>query len=108
MEYQPRRKGKEKAPSSPSVDNPFISQYRPPPGETEEERIRRARAAQDAQRVSKEIDESLLETKKYLDRRRRGLRLLLLGACRVDLNLSRSLAQMLYFLGQAEAGKVNG
>ncbi|KAL0576187.1 hypothetical protein V5O48_005785 [Marasmius crinis-equi] len=78
-EAQLRRKGKEKASISPSIDNPFIAQFRPPANETEEERIRRARAFQDAQRVSKEIDESLQETKRHLDRRRRGLKLLLLG-----------------------------
>ncbi|KAF9259456.1 P-loop containing nucleoside triphosphate hydrolase protein [Marasmius fiardii PR-910] len=74
-----RRKGKGKVSPGELSDNPFIVQYKPPPGETEEERIHRVRKFQDAQRVSKEIDESLQEAKKLLERRRKGLRLLLLG-----------------------------
>ncbi|KAF5376765.1 hypothetical protein D9757_009474 [Collybiopsis confluens] len=60
-------------------ENPFITPLNPPANETEEQRILRARTLQDAQRVSKEIDESMQETKRKLDRRRRGIRILLLG-----------------------------
>ncbi|KAJ3980891.1 heterotrimeric GTP-binding alpha subunit [Lentinula detonsa] len=62
-----------------SSENPFIVALRAPANETEDERIRRVRALQDAQRVSRQIDESLQETKRILERRRRATRILLLG-----------------------------
>ncbi|KAJ3782383.1 heterotrimeric GTP-binding alpha subunit [Lentinula aff. detonsa] len=62
-----------------SSENPFIVAFRAPANETEDERIRRVRALQDAQRVSRQIDESLQETKRILERRRRATRILLLG-----------------------------
>ncbi|PBK61171.1 G-alpha-domain-containing protein [Armillaria solidipes] len=49
-----------------------------PPNETEEERTRREQESQDAQRISREIDEHLLETKKMLERRKRAIKMLLL------------------------------
>ncbi|KAG7085387.1 hypothetical protein E1B28_002950 [Marasmius oreades] len=79
MSIQTRRNGRGKASSSELHDNPFIVQYKPPSGETEEERIRRIRKFQDAQRASKEIDEGLQEAKKLMERRRKALKLLLLG-----------------------------
>ncbi|KAJ3839894.1 heterotrimeric GTP-binding alpha subunit [Lentinula raphanica] len=60
-------------------ENPFIVAFKAPANETEEERIRRVRAFQDAQRVSRQIDESLQEAKRILDRRKRATRILLLG-----------------------------
>jgi guanine nucleotide-binding protein alpha-1 subunit len=87
MDSLSRRKGKERAVLDQSVENPFIVRLKAPVGETEEERIRRVRALQDAQRVSREIDESLQEAKKQLDRRRRGIRILLLGACSTSLQV---------------------
>ncbi|KAI3614927.1 acetamidase formamidase [Moniliophthora roreri] len=75
----PNYVGKEKAIADHTAENPFIVRLRAPVDETEEERIRRVRALQDAQKTSREIDESLQESKKHLDRRRRGIRLLLLG-----------------------------
>ncbi|KIK58525.1 hypothetical protein GYMLUDRAFT_45166 [Collybiopsis luxurians FD-317 M1] len=73
-----RTRQKQRA-SMDSFENPFITPFKPPENETEEERIHRARALQDAQRVSREIDESLQETKRLLDRRKKGMRILLLG-----------------------------
>ncbi|KAF9061564.1 G-protein alpha subunit [Rhodocollybia butyracea] len=67
-------------PASMSLsENPFIGTLKPPANETEEERVQRARALQDAQKVSRQIDESLQETKRLLDRRKNGIRILLLG-----------------------------
>lgn len=60
-------------------ENPFIVTFKAPANETEEERASRARALQDAQRVSRQIDESLQETKRLLDRRRKAVKILLLG-----------------------------
>ncbi|KAJ3891986.1 G-protein alpha subunit [Lentinula edodes] len=60
-------------------ENPFIVAFKVPANETEEERVHRARAFQDAQRVSRQIDENLQETKRNLDRRKRAIRILLLG-----------------------------
>ncbi|KAK0202281.1 heterotrimeric GTP-binding alpha subunit [Desarmillaria ectypa] len=50
-----------------------------PPDETEEQRANRLKELQDAQTVSREIDEHLLETKKMLERRKRAIKMLLLG-----------------------------
>jgi len=49
------------------------------PDETEEEAHARVQAMQDAVKTSKEIDQWLLEGKKALERRRRGVKILLLG-----------------------------
>jgi guanine nucleotide-binding protein alpha-1 subunit len=64
-----------------SSENPFIATFKPPANETEEERTHRVRTFQDAQRISRQIDENLLETKKKLDKRSKGTRILLLGEC---------------------------
>ncbi|KAK0214670.1 G-protein alpha subunit [Armillaria nabsnona] len=50
-----------------------------PPNETKEERTRREQEFRDAQRISCEIDEQLLGTKKMLQRRRGAVKMLLLG-----------------------------
>jgi guanine nucleotide-binding protein subunit alpha len=75
-------KSKEKGSSrSDKPSNPFLSKQwnGSNPNETEEEAQARLRQLQEAQRVSKEIDHSLGETKKAMEKRRRGVKILLLG-----------------------------
>ncbi|THU96803.1 G-alpha-domain-containing protein [Dendrothele bispora CBS 962.96] len=79
MDSFTRKKGKERAQDTESVDNPFIVRFKAPANETEEERIRRVRAFADAQKVSKQIDENLAESKKKIDRRKKAMKILLLG-----------------------------
>lgn len=64
-----------------TVYNPFHgpTNLLGPPNETEEDRTRREQESQDAQRISREIDEHLLETKKSLEKRKRAIKMLLLG-----------------------------
>ncbi|PBK60256.1 heterotrimeric GTP-binding alpha subunit [Armillaria solidipes] len=64
-----------------TVYNPFHgpTNLPGPPNESEEQRTRREQESQDAQSISREIDEHLLETKKILERRRRAIKMLLLG-----------------------------
>lgn len=59
--------------------DPFSHILRPPPGETEEERARRIHSLQEAQRISREIDQSILESKKLYDQRKKAVKILLLG-----------------------------
>ncbi len=67
----------------------------------------REQESQDAQRISREIDEHLLETKKMLERRKRAIKMLLLGESRscVATIISRHSCCILA-QGQAESGKV--
>ncbi|KAF5368102.1 hypothetical protein D9758_004382 [Tetrapyrgos nigripes] len=78
MDSLTRKKGKEKLQEA-DVENPFVVRFKAPANETEEERLRRVRAFQDAQKVSRQIDENLAESKKLLERRRKAMRILLLG-----------------------------
>ncbi|KAJ3883944.1 G-protein alpha subunit [Lentinula edodes] len=68
--------------------NSFIVAFKVPANETEEERLHRARAFQDPQRVSRQIDENLPQTKRNLDRRQRAIRILLLGQAESGKRLS--------------------
>ncbi|KAF9448736.1 heterotrimeric GTP-binding alpha subunit [Macrolepiota fuliginosa MF-IS2] len=67
-------------PSSPTV-NPFYARWSnvPMPGETEEQAATRVKLLQEAVRRSKEIDESLQESRKMLERRKKAVKILLLG-----------------------------
>ncbi|KAJ3565920.1 hypothetical protein NP233_g7332 [Leucocoprinus birnbaumii] len=68
------------APSSPAF-NPFYARWSnaPLPGESEEQAAARVKLFQEAVKRSKEIDESLQETKKVLERRKKAVKILLLG-----------------------------
>ncbi|KAG7439693.1 G-alpha-domain-containing protein [Guyanagaster necrorhizus] len=64
-----------------ALDNPFYGPTNPPgpPDETEEQRTKREKESQDAQKVSRQIDEHLLETKKAMEKKKRAVKMLLLG-----------------------------
>ncbi|KAJ6535107.1 G-protein alpha subunit [Mycena capillaripes] len=64
--------------SSSSFD-PLNAGLQPPPNETEEEKIARLEAALKATRVSRAIDVGLAESKKALERKKRAVKILLLG-----------------------------
>lgn len=49
------------------------------PGETEEQAAARVKAFQEAVKRSREIDDSLQETKKLLEQRKKAVKILLLG-----------------------------
>ena len=51
----------------------------PPPDESPAERARREQEQREAQRVSLEIDEGIQEAKKLYDRRKKAVKILLLG-----------------------------
>jgi guanine nucleotide-binding protein alpha-1 subunit len=74
------RSREEAQPHSPDI-NPFTLARLPiPPNETEEERATRVRIMQEAQDVSRQIDDSILESKKLMDKRKKATKILLLGA----------------------------
>ncbi|KAJ7457476.1 G-protein alpha subunit [Mycena latifolia] len=65
--------------SSQSSFDPLNATLRPPENETEEEKAVRLEAAREAVRVSRTIDAGLAETKKAMDRKKRAVKILLLG-----------------------------
>lgn len=64
---------------SSSADDPLSRALQPPPDESPDDRALRIQRQQDAQRVSSEIDESIQESKKAFDRRKKAIKILLLG-----------------------------
>ncbi|KAJ7203903.1 G-protein alpha subunit, partial [Mycena pura] len=70
--FQPAR-------SSESSLDPLSVPLQPPPNETEDEKLARLEAAREATRVSRSIDAGLVDTKKMLERKRRAVKILLLG-----------------------------
>ena len=48
------------------ADDPFVAAFMPPPSETDDQRAKRVLEETEAVRISREIDESLLETKKLI------------------------------------------
>lgn len=60
-------------------NDPFAAALAPPPEESEDERAKRVQEQEEAVRVSREIDESLLETKKLIEKRKKAIKVLLLG-----------------------------
>jgi len=85
------------------VNDPFAAALMPPPEETEDERVKRVREQAEAARISREIDESLQEAKKLIEKRKRATKVLLLGKPippHYTSPMSSSRPQ-----GQAESGK---
>ncbi|KAH7925987.1 G-alpha-domain-containing protein [Leucogyrophana mollusca] len=69
----------EKISLKPPQDDAWSLIFRPPPDETAEERMARIQRQQEAQRISREIDESLQESKKLFDKKKKAIKVLLLG-----------------------------
>ncbi|KAJ7127887.1 G-protein alpha subunit [Mycena epipterygia] len=64
--------------SESSVD-PLNVNLQPPPNETEVEKAARLEAAREAVRVSRSIDAGLVESKRAMERKKRAVKILLLG-----------------------------
>ena len=60
-------------------DDPLSQAMRPPEDESPQDRVLRLEQQQEATRVSREIDESLVESKRAYDRRKKAIKVLLLG-----------------------------
>ncbi|KAI0668024.1 G-alpha-domain-containing protein [Trametes maxima] len=65
--------------TSQDPDDPLTRALQPPPDETPDDRARRLRDQEDAQRVSREIDDDIALARKAYDRRKRAIKILLLG-----------------------------
>lgn len=65
--------------SQSSVD-PLSVNLQPPPNETEVEKAARLEAAREAVRVSRSIDAGLVESKRAMERKKRAVKILLLGS----------------------------
>ncbi|KAH9927896.1 G-protein alpha subunit [Amylocystis lapponica] len=61
------------------ADDPLAQALQPPPDETPDDRAVRLQQQQEAQRVSHAIDEDIQESKKAFDRRKKAIKILLLG-----------------------------
>jgi len=97
-----RFKSKRKAKVSHGLDDdPFST--RPFPDESEEDNRQRMWALQEATRISREIDQSLLEAKKLLDKKKKATKILLLGR---PLLTSVDPCSYIASKGQSESGKV--
>jgi len=76
--------------------NPFYARWSnaPLPGESEEQVTIRVKSLHEAIKRSKEIDESLLQTKIVLEQRNKAVKILLLGARLTDLRNKLKLSSM--------------
>ncbi|PSS38080.1 hypothetical protein PHLCEN_2v60 [Hermanssonia centrifuga] len=61
-------------------DDPLAKVLQPPPDESPDERARREQQQREATRVSLEIDEGIQEARKVYERRKKAVKILLLGA----------------------------
>ena len=84
------------------ANDPFAAALMPPPEETEDERAKRVWEQEEAVRISREIDESLQEAKKQIEKRKKATKVLLLGKL---IPHHRCLPALIPPTGQAESGK---
>ena len=68
------------APLEDRQDDPLAQILQPPPDESPEDRQRRETAQREATRVSLEIDDRIQEDRKAYERRKKAVKILLLGA----------------------------
>ena len=91
------------APNLRWTNDPFAAAFMPPPDETDNERAQRVHEEAEAARISQEIDESLLEAKKFIEKRKKAIKVLLLGKLVTRTRTSRT--PFIASKGQAESGK---
>jgi hypothetical protein len=60
-------------------EDPLSQALQPPPDESEEARVLRLQILRAAEQISREIDASILESKKEFERRKKAIKILLLG-----------------------------
>lgn len=66
-------------PGANRQDDPLSQALQPPPDESEEQRLQRQQAQLEAEQVSRKIDEDLQEEKKAYEKRKKAVKILLLG-----------------------------
>ena len=94
------------APFEDRQDDPLAKVLQPPPDETPDQRARRELEQREATRVSLEIDEGIQEDRKAYERRKKAVKILLLGErFRVLEGVRLRLANVTACAGQAESGK---
>lgn len=69
------------APYEDRHDDPLAKVLQPPPDESPADRARREQQQREATRISMEIDESIQEARKLYEKRKKAVKVLLLGAC---------------------------
>ena len=77
------------APFEDRQDDPLAMVLLPPPNESPEQRAYREHQQREATRVSVEIDELLQEDRKAYERRKKAVKILLLGASLAPLPVAR-------------------
>ena len=82
--------GHANGPHDERQDDPLAMALQPPPDESPEQRARREQQQREATRVSLQIDEGIQEAKKAYDRRKKAVKVLLLGASFLWLNANVS------------------
>lgn len=61
------------------ADDPLSKALLPPPNESPDDRARRIQRQREAQAISHRIDEDIQESRKALERRKKAIKILLLG-----------------------------
>lgn len=74
------------APYEDRHDDPLARILQPPPDETPDARARREQQQREATRVSLEIDEDIQEARKLYEKRKKAVKILLLGTSVFSLN----------------------
>lgn len=105
LKPRPRSAVERFTPLKPVQDDAWSNLFKPPPNETAEEKRERLMFQQEAQRISREIDESILESKKLLEKKKKAVKVLLLGTLITTTRLTVALTSPSQRSGQAESGK---
>lgn len=72
-------------PADERQDDPLAQALRPPADESPEQRQQREQEQREATRVSLQIDEGIQEARKAFERRKRAVKILLLGASQLTI-----------------------
>ena len=94
------------APYEDRHDDPLAKVLQPPPDESPADRARREQQQREATRISMEIDESIQEARKLYEKRKKAVKVLLLGTCAFhSCSWGSANPVPLGAIGQAESGK---
>ena len=94
--------------SAPDPDDPLSAALQPPPNESPEDRAARIRQQEEAVRISREIDDEIAIAKRAFDRRKKAIKILLLGefAHLLSVLLSQPFVQARQSLARAQPSRV--